>query len=320
MQPVNLIDQIFDVDVYIGPLDYKKMVFTLDKTKYLKLWDFLKHICDTINHNSELVLVTEQEDRMIVDIDAIVKGQTLKIVKIPPDIKRFQEKITEMYQQQQQQMRMMRTPPGQGPPQAVSSTRGGGSVSQQNHIPPIPQQRLPPPQSNSSLQLLPKRRGRPPNPDKQQKHMQGGDAVYQNLLRNQQAANLGNGRQLSGYEQMNNNITTPTGNQQCQQAQSERQISQTPGIEEFYAIKSNEKNAIFQKFKRLSNSRGFDLQIPINNVMNGKEFMNIRCVIPGCPFKIMLCRDAENVMSSGNSNFLKIVELAGAHNHQLRQF
>jgi len=62
------------VDVYIGPLDFKKMKFTLDKTKFLKLWDFLKHICDTINHNSELVLVTEIEDRMIVDIDAIVKG------------------------------------------------------------------------------------------------------------------------------------------------------------------------------------------------------------------------------------------------------
>jgi len=51
--------------------------------------------------------------------------------------------------------------------------------------------------------------------------------------------------------------------------------------------------------------------------MNGKEFMNIRCVIPGCPFKIMLCRDTADIssISNANPNPLKIVELAGAHNH-----
>ena len=60
----------------------------------------------------------------------------------------------------------------------------------------------------------------------------------------------------------------------------------TPGIDEFYQVKAVDKTGLFTRMKRVSISRGFDIQFPVVTDMANKSNATIRCADKTCPFKI----------------------------------
>ena len=63
--------------------------------------EFLQQICTDIPNGTESVLVTETDDRMIVDVMAIERGERLKLVRMNPEVAAFQIKVRSMFNELQ---------------------------------------------------------------------------------------------------------------------------------------------------------------------------------------------------------------------------
>ncbi len=81
--------------------------FILDRAKHVNLTLFLKEVCQQSNvkTDQELVLATQEDSRIIVDINSIEHGRDnkLKMMKMPPEIHIFKKKVLEMFHQNQTQ-------------------------------------------------------------------------------------------------------------------------------------------------------------------------------------------------------------------------
>ena len=75
--------------------------FMLNRAKHLNLTLFLKEVCEQskVRTDQELVLATQAEGRIIVDINSIENGvdNLLKMMKIPSDIHVFKQKVNEIF-------------------------------------------------------------------------------------------------------------------------------------------------------------------------------------------------------------------------------
>ncbi len=67
--------------------------FVLDRKKHVNLGAFLQEVCSVskVRTDQELVLATQAESRIIVDINSIENGvdNLLKMMKMPPEIRVF---------------------------------------------------------------------------------------------------------------------------------------------------------------------------------------------------------------------------------------
>lgn len=87
----------------------------------------------------------------------------------------------------------------------------------------------------------------------------------------------------------------------------------TPGLDEFYQVKSVDKTGLFTRMKRICLSRGFDIQFPSVTDIANKSNATIRCADKTCPFKISLQKNLHNPLEE-----FRIVDVQPSHNHQLR--
>ena len=83
----------------------------------------------------------------------------------------------------------------------------------------------------------------------------------------------------------------------------------TPGIDEFYQVKAVDKTGLFTRMKRVSISRGFDIQFPVVTDMANKSNATIRCADKTCPFKINLQKNVHNPLEE--YRIVDITTLAG---------
>ncbi|KEJ82851.1 hypothetical protein OXYTRIMIC_799 [Oxytricha trifallax] len=156
MKQVNLHDVEFPVRIIIVPKNNKEIEFILNKeTKHPTLMHFLKELCENLNTKDELVLVTEKEERMIVDINAIEKGETLKLVRMSSEISEFKEKVNQIFLQTQQQQQQNMNGMGRGGTMPIrqGTAPGSGIVRGPGQLQQIP---------GGLPGMMPKRRGRPP--------------------------------------------------------------------------------------------------------------------------------------------------------------
>jgi hypothetical protein len=128
--------QRFEVSVLIEAMPGQPSFnFILDRAKHVNLTLFLKEVCQLSNvkTDQELVLATQEDSRIIVDINSIEHGRDnkLKMMKMPPEIHIFKKKVLEISHSQSEsvgadprkvcsqakQARHARDPQKEGPPQ-----------------------------------------------------------------------------------------------------------------------------------------------------------------------------------------------------------
>jgi hypothetical protein len=100
--------QRFEVSVLIEAMPGQPSFnFILDRAKHVNLTLFLKEVCQLSNvkTDQELVLATQDDSRIIVDINSIEHGRDnkLKMMKMPPEIHIFKKKVLEIFHANQSQ-------------------------------------------------------------------------------------------------------------------------------------------------------------------------------------------------------------------------
>ena len=125
--------------------------FRLDRSKHVSIGALLEDFCrqHEVKAQQEVVLVTQSEHRIILDVAAIEPEEPLKLVKIDPEVNAFKQQVHQLFQMQQLQTRQF---------QRVQPRTGLAPPSLLDHRPfgaPMKTLRIGP-------DGLPRRRGRPP--------------------------------------------------------------------------------------------------------------------------------------------------------------